>query len=273
MNGSFKHSRFSKVIFVLFVALLAGLAGCSGLSSGGEGKEEGAETEQVLFAYVGANLKDPVTALADAYEAETGVKMELTFQNAGALLNQIETMKKGDIYIPGGMAFANKGLEEGHIEKIVGPIAYHTPVIIVPEDNPAGITSVLDLANPGVELVIPDQEATAIGKIASKIFENTGLRSEIEKNLIATLESPAKVLAVISMGEGNAGIVEYSNAANNDEGLKIIEIEAAFNEVDEIPIAFLTYSENSALAEDFMEYVQLNGPSVFETYGFKTTTE
>lgn len=266
MNRSLKYSGLLKVIFVLLAVFLVGGAGCSGLSSGEE------EAEQVLFAYVGANLKDPVTALADAYEAETGVKVELTFQNAGALLNQIETMKKGDIYIPGGMAFANKGQEEGHVEKIVGPIAYHTPVIIVPEDNPAGINSVLDLANPGVELVIPDQESTAIGKTASKIFDNAGLRAEIEENLVATLESPAKVLAVISMGEGNAGIVEYSNAVNNSEKLKIIEIEPAYNEVDEIPVTILTYSENKTLAEEFMEYIKQNGPSVFETYGFKTTT-
>lgn len=267
MKRLLKYSRLVEITFVLLAVLLVGTVGCGGLN--GEKEEAG----QVLFAYVGANLKEPVTSLAEAYEAKTGVKIELTFQNAGALLNQIATTKKGDIYIPGGMAFANKGQEEGHVEKIAGPIAYHTPVIIVPEDNPANITSVRDLANPGVELVIPDQESTAIGKTATKIFENTGLRAEIEGNIIATLESPAKVLAVIGMGEGNAGLVEYSNAANNGAGLIVIEIEPAFNEVDKIPIVTLTYSENKELAEDFMEYVQQNGPAVFETYGFKTTVE
>ncbi|NMB35910.1 MAG: molybdate ABC transporter substrate-binding protein [Firmicutes bacterium] len=266
MNGSFKYSYLQKVVFVLLAVFLVGVVGCAGLNSGEE------EEKQALFAYVGANLRDPVTALADAYEAETGIEVELTFQNAGALLNQIATTKRGDIYIPGGMAFANKGQEEGHVEKIVGPIAYHTPVLIIPEENPAGITSVLDLANPGVELVIPDQGSTAIGKAAFKVFDNTGLKAEIEENIVATLESPAKVLAVIGMGEGNAGIVEYSNAVNNSEGLKIIEIDPVLNVVDEIPIALLTYSEDKALAEDFIEYIKQNGPSVFEAYGFKTIT-
>ncbi|NMB41201.1 MAG: molybdate ABC transporter substrate-binding protein [Firmicutes bacterium] len=267
MKRSLKYSKLSKIAFIFLAVALIGTAGCAGLSGGEEEEEDG----QVLFAYVGANLKDPVSDLAEAYEDETGIKVELTFQNAGALLSQIETMKKGDIYIPGGTTFANKAQEKGHVEKIAGPIAYHTPVIIVPGDNPAGITSVLDLANVGVKLVIPDQESTTIGKTACKIFDNTGLRKEIEKNIITTLESPAKVLAVIGMGEGNAGLVEYSNAFNNDEGLKIVEIEPAFNEVDKIPIVSLTYSKNKALAEDFMEYVQQNGPTVFETYGFKTT--
>lgn len=259
---------FVGMIAAVLAVCLIGAAGCGGQ----EGPEtpDGSAEQPTLFAYVGANLKGPVLELAEAFEAETGVPVELTFQNAGALLNQIETMRKGDIYMPGGMNFAERAQEQGHVERIIAPIAYHTPVIVAPKDNPAGIAAVQDLANPGVELVVPDLEATAIGKKALKVFENVGLRTKIENNITATLESPAKVLAAITMGQGDAGIVEFSNTVNHGDELTIIEIDPALNVVDEIPIMSLVYSENKESAEEFMQYVEQNGPKVFGAHGFKT---
>lgn len=259
-----ERSCLNLILAILLCTSLLFLGGCS--SKTGQQPEQ----QKTLFAYVGANLKDPVSDLAQAYEQKTGVKVELTFNNGGALLNQLETMKKGDIYMPGGMPFVEKAQQEGHLDQIVGPIAYHTPVIVTPKGNPGNVTSIEDLSKPGIELVIPDKEATAIGKTAYKLFNKIGLTSEIEKNIIANLESPAKVLAAITMGQGNAGIVEYSNTFKDREKIEVIEIDPEVNEVEQIPIASLTYSLNKELALDFMNYVQENGPAVFAKYGFKT---
>ena len=58
------------------------------------------EQQKTLFAYVGAGLKEPVTELAAIYEQETGVKVELTFNNTGALLGQLDTVKKAIFTCP-----------------------------------------------------------------------------------------------------------------------------------------------------------------------------
>lgn len=255
-------------VISLFIILLctAGLlvTGCSSQPV------QKAEEPKVLFAYVGANLKNPVTELAQAYEQKTGVKVELTFNNSGALLNQVETMKKGDIYMPGGMPFVEQAKQKGHIDQVQGPVAYHTPVIITPKGNPGKILSVEDLAQQGVKLVIPDKDATAIGKTAYKIFYKTGKTAEIEKNIIANLETPAKVLAAIMMEQGNAGIVEYSNTQQDREKIEVIEIDPKINEVEQIPIASLVYTTQKDQTLDFLKYVQENGPAAFAKYGFKT---
>lgn len=261
MFNNFKSKVAMLMVFIFMSALLLG--GCS--------KETMKQDEPItLFAYVGANLKNPVSELAESYENETGVKVELTFNNSGALLNQVDTMKKGDIYMPGGMPFVDQAKDKGFIDQVMGPIAYHTPVIITPKGNPANIKSIDDLANAGVELVIPDKDATAIGKTAYKIFNKIGKKDEIEKNIIANLETPAKVLAAITMGQGNAGIVEYSNTFADKDNIEVIEIDSSVNEIQEIPIASLVYSENKDAALAFMKYVQENGPAVFGKYGFKT---
>lgn len=254
------------VIGMSLIALSLALVGCGQSTTSAPAKEQ----PKALFAYVGANLKDPVTELANDYEKKTGVKVELTFNNSGSLLNQIQTVKTGDIYMPGSMPFVKKAQDEGLLDKVVGPVAYHTPVIIVPSGNPAQIHGIKDLANPGVQLVIPDPEATAIGKTIYNIFKKAGILSEVEKNVIANMETPAKVVSAIVMGQGNAGIVEYSNTAKAGDKVERIEIEHAFNHMEEIPVATLAASQNKAQATDFMNYVKENGPEVFKKYGFKT---
>lgn len=265
MYPRIKPGLLAILVLLLSFSLLA--AGCSSQKGADQQPQEQPEAK-TLFAYVGANLKEPVTELAEAYEAETGVKVEMTFQNSGALLNQLETAKKGDIYMPGGMPFVVQAEQKGFIDQVAGPIAYHTPVIIAPADNPAQITTIEDLAKPGVKLVMPDKEATAIGKTITKVFDKIGKTAEIEGNLAASLESPAKVMAAIKMGQGNAGIVEYSNAFKEKDDITIIEIDPQVNIIDEIPIASLVFASDKELASDFLKFVKENGPAAFEKYGF-----
>ncbi|NLJ73174.1 MAG: molybdate ABC transporter substrate-binding protein [Syntrophomonadaceae bacterium] len=256
---------------ILLLALAVGILWVAGCSSEKSNLNEESATDKVLFAYVGANLKEPFSDLATAYEKKTGVKIEITYNNSGALLNQVEIAQKGDIFMPGGMPFINKAKEKGVIDEVAGPIAYHTPVIVVPQDNPANIKSIYDLANPDVTLLVPDLEATAIGKTIAQVFEKTSETDQIKQNIIAHLESPAKVMAAIKIGQANAGIVEYSNSLKDADTVNRIEIDADINVVDEIPIASLTFATNKEEVRDFIDFVGVKGPTTFEEHGFKIT--
>ena len=227
------------------------------------------EAKQNLFAYVGAGLKEPVSEIAQLYEQKTGVKVELTFNNSGVLFNQLDTMKKGDIYMPGGMDPINKAKQKGYIEEMVGPIAIHTPVIITPKGNPAHITKVQDLTKPGVELIMPDKIATPLGKSAFKTFDKLGISKEVEKNVLTFVETAPKVTTTLTMGQGNAGITEYSDYTKNKEKLDLIEIDPAVNVVEEIPCTLLSFSNQKKEAKDFLKFMKEEGPAVFAKHGFK----
>lgn len=227
------------------------------------------KAKQNLFAYVGAGLKEPVSELVQLYEKKTGVKVELTFNNSGALLNQLETMKKGDIYMPGGMPYINKAKQKGYLEQIAGPIAIHTPVIITPKGNPGKIGKVQDLANPGVKLVMPEKEATALGIAAFKTFDKLGIAKQVEKNVITYVETAPKVVTTLTMGQGNAGITEYSNYSKLKDKLDLVEIDPAVNQVEEIPCALLKFSTQKEQAQDFLKFMKEEGPNIFAKHGFK----
>ncbi|AGK99868.1 molybdate ABC transporter substrate-binding protein [Desulfoscipio gibsoniae] len=266
-----------KHLLVLLMILIASaqLAGCSGGSpkeSPGENSaaEQTDKDKAVLFAYVGANIKEPVVELAREYEENTGNKVEMTFNNAGALINQLETTERGDIFMPGGITYIQKVQEKGYIADYVSPIAYHTPVIIVPRGNPAKIHNINDLAKPGVKLVLPDKEATAIGRTVYKMFTELGIAGEIENNTLTVVETVPKVITTITMGQGDAGIAEYSNYYKNRDKLDLVEIDPEINAPEQIPCALLTYSNNKELANDFLDFMYKNGPDVFAKYGFQT---
>lgn len=261
---------------VFLAAMLLVTGGCGnaqpvqGGSQPAPTQGQGEKQAKTLFAYVGANLKDPVSELAASYEQKTGVKVEMTFNNSGSLLTQIETAKKGDIYIPGGVSAVDQVKQKGLVDQVSEPLAYPAPVIITPKGNPAHISSVEDLAKDGVKLVIPDKDATAIGKSAYKVFAKIGKTAEIEKNIVASVESPAKVLATIEMGQGNAGIVEFSNTLKDKDKIDVVEIDPKVNVVDQVTVASLTCAADKETANDFLNYLQENGPAVFAKYGFKT---
>lgn len=265
---------FQKKPTVLLMAVLAAvfLAGCGSVAQ--EKKDAGTSSppgqKTPLFAYVGAGLKEPVSEIAGIYEQKTGVKVEMTFNNSGVLLSQLETSKKGDIYMPGGMPFVEMARQKGHIAETVGPIAYHVPVIVTPKGNPAKITRVQDLANSGVKLIMPDKEATAVGKSAFKMFVNLGIAGNVEKNIIVYVETAPKVLTALTMGQGNAGIAEYSNVSSNLEKFDLIEIDPSINVIDQFPCALLNESTQKEQAGDFLKFMQEEGPAVFAKYGFKT---
>ena len=79
-----------------------------------------------------------------------------------------------------------------------------------------------------------------------------------------------KATTTILMGQGDAGIVEWSDAFKNKERLEIILIDPALNEADEIPCAILTFSTQRETAKAFMEFARKEGPWIFTKYGFKT---
>jgi molybdate transport system substrate-binding protein len=225
--------------------------------------------QPVLFAYVGAGIKDPVVDLVAGFERKTGIKVEMTFNNSGSLLGQLELSRKGDLYIPGSMSFVNKAKAAGFIAEVIGPMAYHVPIIITPQNNPAQIATVQDLAKPGVRLVLPDKQATALGQTAFKIFTKLGIAADVEKNILAYLETPTKVIAAIQMGQGDAGIVEYSNARNHSQ-LGFVEIDRKVNIVEELPCASLKCSREPEATRRFLNYAKTEGPLIFGKYGFKT---
>jgi molybdate transport system substrate-binding protein len=252
---------------LLTVALVLSGQGRQAAAAGTQGNSGQKPT---LLAYVGAQLKRPVQRLAEMYQKKTGVQVQLIFNNSGFLLAQLKTSHKGDIYIPGSLPFAQKAQRAGVVTELTKTIAYHVPVIVTPQGNPAGIMGIRDLTKPEVKLLMPDSQATAIGSDALKTFNKLGITAQVQQNTVASLPTPAAALAAMLTGQGNAAVVSYNAIVKDKEKIHLVRIDPKVNVVGTIHCVVLSFSKHPSQAKDFATFLTKSGPQVFADYGFPT---
>ena len=86
-------------------------------------------------------------------------------------------------------------------------------VVITPPDNPADITSLEDLAEPGVQVVLA-AEGVPVGDYARQALESAGLTDAVLANVVSNEEDDASVVAKITAGEADAAIVYVSDVTS-----------------------------------------------------------
>ena len=225
---------------------------------------------KTIMVYSGAGMLKPMDEIGTLFEQKYGVTVNYNYGGSNTLLSQIELTQQGDVYMPGATMYIEKAKEKGFVdyEQLV---AYHIPVIAVPEGNPANITSLNDLAKPGVKVVLGDAKAAACGKIANKILEKNGIFDAVDANVIARTATVNELVVSTCMGTADASIIWKASLVRTEEETDIIEIPKEQNIIKVIPIGTLTFSENKDMAKQFVDFVASDkGREVFEKHGFTT---
>lgn len=266
-------------IYILAAAIL--LPACSATRSPDtadpayQGTPPASTKARVLAVYAAASLTDAFTEIAQEFEAlHPGVTVSLNFGGSQTLRAQIEQGAQADIF---ASANANQmdALVEGNY------IAADTPkiflnnqlVVILPPENPAGLSSLADLANSGLKIILAAQEVP-VGSYALQALDklDTAIGSGYKENVLANVVSyendVRQVVTKVQLGEADAGIVYTSDAVAVPD-LQIIAIPAESNVAAGYPIAALAQSKNAALAQDFIAYVlSTDGQAILKKWGF-----
>jgi molybdate transport system substrate-binding protein len=140
--------------------------------------------------------------------------------------------------------------------------------VIVPADNPAGIESLDDLTEDGVQLVIA-AEGVPAGDYARQIFENAGIFDEAMANVVSNAEDVRAVVTTVASGEADAGVVYVTDVTEDvADQVTPIAIEDDVNVIATYPIAVVAGSEEADLAQGFVDLVLGDGQQVLAGYGF-----
>lgn len=253
--------NFSLLVFLLIAS------GCATPNSSSK--------PQTLFVFAAASLTDAFTELGTNFETvNPGVRVTFNFAGSQALRTQIEEGAPVDV-------FASANTKEMDMLIAGGYIAPDAPqifltnrlVVILPADNPTGITTLEDLANPEIKLVLAAEEVP-VGKYARQSLEqmNSSFGADYMNNVLANIvsneDNVKQVVAKVQLGEADAGIVYMSDVIAEPD-LKTIEIPTELNVIAAYPISSLTESANPELAEKFIEYVlSAEGQAVLAKWGF-----
>jgi molybdate transport system substrate-binding protein len=200
--------------------------------------------------------------IAEEFEQEHGIKVEITYGGAAQLLSQIELAGEGDVFIPGGRPIFDKAKEKGFIED-EHFVAYHIPVIGVPKGN------LKDLARPDVEIALGDAKAVPIGKAANKILEKAGISDDV--NVVTMTGTEPELVRIVVTGGADAAIFWKSSLLEAEDKIDIIEIPKEQNAIKIIPTGVLRFSDNKDIAKDFVHFVTSErGKAIWERNGYIT---
>lgn len=253
------------IFIVLFLSLV--LAACRAPSAPSE--------PRTLTIYAAASLTDAFTDIGKAFEAKhSDVTVVFNFGGSQNLRTQIEQGAQVNVF-----ASANtKEMETLVAESMIAsgaPKVFLTNqlVVILPEDNPANLTSLQDLSKPGLKIVLAAEEVPA-GRYARQILDhlNASLgadyKDKVLANVVSNEDNIRQAVTKVQLGEADASIVYVSDAVAAPE-LQKIEIPADVNVTAEYPIAPLVKSANAELADEFIAYVlSADGQSTLKKWGF-----
>ncbi len=254
----------------IFVAALAALVSATSAGFAQEPEE--------LTVFTAASLTEAFTEIGRMYENETGISVIFNFDGSQALHTQIENGAYADVFASANNKQMNALRSLGLMNNSsVSLFTRNKLSLIVPKDNPAGISNLSDLAEPGVKIVIGTKDVP-VGDYALQIINNLGNASaygpEYKENVLANIISQETnvnyVVTKIALGEADAGFA-YVSDLTEDLSSKVdkIDIPDEYNIIAEYPMGILNESQYPAEAEEFINLVKSDeGRAILEKYGF-----
>lgn len=244
----------------LTCALLLGVLAAATLSACGDDDDT-----TTLRVYAAASLKSTFEQLGQKFEDQhDDVKVEFNFAGSSDLVAQIQNGAPADVFASADEANMEKLTADGLEGAEPQLFATNTLTIAVPPGNPAGITSLSDLANSEVNLVVCAPQVPC-GAASERVKEAADLtwspRSE-EQNVTDVLN---KVIA----GEADAGLVYVTDVIAAGDKAESVDFDEAEVSLNRYPITTVKESANPDLAGDFVELVlSQTGRTVLEQAGF-----
>lgn len=205
-----------------------------------------AEAPRELTVFAAASLRESFEDLAKSFEAKTpGVKVRLNLAGSQELRTQIENGARADVFASADQKHM-AALVQANLVGAPRVFARNTPVVIVPRDNPSKVGS-FDQLTRARKIVIGVPEVP-IGAYTLEILDKAG--ADFKQKVLASVTSRElnvrQVLAKVSLGEADAGIVYRTDAMASKDKIEIIEIPAEVNVVAEYPVAVLAKAPQAA---------------------------
>ena len=256
-----------KKILSLLICFSFLVTACNGAAAGSE--------TRTLTVFAAASLTDAFTEIGDAFEAShPNVTVIFNFGGSQNLRTQIEQGAPADIFASANTkemdALVTGGLVDADLPQV---FLTNQLVVVLPGNNPAGITTLEELGTPGLKLVLAAEEVPA-GKYAREILENLNdsfgadYKGNVLANVVSNEDNIRQALTKVQLGEADASIVYLSDTVAAPD-LQKIEIPAEMNVIAEYPIAPLAASANSALVNEFIQYVlSPEGQTTLAKWGF-----
>ena len=257
----------------LIAAMMAGVLSAGMLSTGVFAADTDLKGE--VNTFIAASLSNAMEEIQkDFNETYPDVEILYNADSSGTLQTQIEEGARCDIFFSAADKQMNALVDEDLAKKdTVEDILENKVVLIKPKNGETKVTgfeNITDAAN-----IALAGDSVPVGQYAREIFDNLGITDEVNKMEINEGKNVSEVLAAVSEGSNEIGIVYATDAASVADKVDVIA-EAPADALKTpvlYPVGLIEDKEASeddtAAAEAFLEYIKSDDAmKVFEKYGF-----
>jgi molybdate transport system substrate-binding protein len=264
---------------LLAIALLAMLAVPGVSVATGSGAAKGVSQPQ-LKVFAAASLNHAFPAMVPVFKKANpqyrSLKFVFNFQGTDTLVAQIEQGAPADVFAGASTKYGTKLYTEGLVN-YPRSFCQNKLCVILPAANPAGITSLADVATKSTYIAVGSTAVpigTYTGQVLDKMAASGAFGADYKKTVMSkavTCLNVTQVVSLVMLGEVDAGFVYVSDPKYAGSQVKKLTIDDAYQSspLPTYPIASVKSTQVPKAAQRFINFVMgRNGQKVLKQWGF-----
>lgn len=223
-----------------------------------------ASPDATVTVYAASSLTDVFTQLGKDFEAShPDTHVRFSFGSSSTLATQLGQGAPADVFASASVDSMQQA-REAHAVGRATNFASNIAEVAVAPDARDWITSLADLAKPGVKVALCEEDVPC-GALAETVLHNAGLTVHP-----ATRQLDVKsTLATVTDGQADAAIVYVTDVQAAGSSVVGVRIPASVNSTTTYPIAVVSASEHPDLASEFVRLVRsAAGQAALKAAGF-----
>ncbi|GGM29823.1 molybdate ABC transporter substrate-binding protein [Promicromonospora citrea] len=239
-------------------AVLLLTAGCA------SGDADAATGETTLTVFAAASLTATFEEIGEEFErTHEGVEVAFSFAGSSDLVAQVQEGAPADLVASADEATMERLTADGLAGADPVAFASNTLRIAVPAGNPADVSGLADLAG-DLDVVVCAPEVPC-GAATQRVARRAG----VELSPVSEERSVTDVLAKVTTGEADAGLVYVTDVAAAGGAVEGVAFPEAAAAVNVYPIAAVAGSPHAELAAEFVDLVRAGpGQRILRDAGF-----
>lgn len=259
-----------KILTVMLAGVMA-----AGMSAGSVQAATIEDASGDLYVFIAASLANAMDEIQKDFNEEyPDVNILFNADSSGTLQTQIEEGSRCDIFFSAASKQMDALVDEELAKKdSVVDLLENKVVLIKPKDGETKVTGFENITD--AKNIALAGEDVPVGQYSREIFKNLGIEDDVNKMEINEGKNVTDVLASVSEGSNEIGIVYATDATSVADKVDVIAEapEGSLKTPVLYPVGLTVDAEASdeeaAAADAFLEYLQTDDAmKVFEEYGF-----
>ncbi|MER7054192.1 molybdate ABC transporter substrate-binding protein [Streptomyces sp. NPDC000351] len=255
-------------------AALLALSACSsssgsdaGSDSAGSSSSSSGKVSGQVTVFAAASLKESFTALGETFEKQhPGTEVTFNFAGSDTLAASITSGAPADVFASASPKTMATVIDAGATAGEPSTFVRNQLEIATLAGNPDGISSLKDLTESGLKVVLCDK-AVPCGAAARKALAAGGL----ELTPVSYEQDVKAALTKVELKEADAAVVYRTDVKAAGDKVTGVDFPESADAVNDYPIALLDEAPNAGAAKAFIDLVKsAEGQRVLTGAGFRT---